>query len=192
MKAIKLIIATVVAGSLLSSEAAQGGGFWRRALNEEAKEALVAALAGPNGEYAAHAQYSAVLKKFGDVQPYASIIKAEENHIAALKRQLDKYGIPIPTNRFEGSVAAPETLAAAAKEAVASEERNAAMYDEALKSVSGRPDLVRVFTRLRDASRDAHLLAFKATLATGGKFEKGEAGCCGMGCCGRGNCRMLE
>ena len=87
MKTFKLILLTLVLGSIFTSEGAQGRGrgFPRGALSTDAKEALVTALSGPDGEYAARAQYAAILKKFGDVHPYASIIKAEENHIAALE-----------------------------------------------------------------------------------------------------------
>ena len=191
MKTFRLILLTLVLGSIVTVEAqGRGKGFFRRGLSAEEKEILVAALAGPDGEQAAHAQYAAVLKKFGDVQPYAFIIKAEENHIAALERQLQKYGIAIPTNRFAGSVTAPPTLEEAAKAAIAGEERNVAMFDVALEKVSGRPDLVRVFTHLRDASQNAHLPAFKTALANGGKVEKGAGVCCGMPCCTQGKCYM--
>ena len=83
---------------------------------------------------------------------------------------------------------APETLAKAAKESIAGEERNVAMYDEALKKISDHPDLVRVFTHLRDASQNAHLPAFKNALASGGKLENGAGVCCDMPCCKQGNC----
>lgn len=191
MKMFKVILLTLLLGTMVTSEAqGRGKGFFRRGLSAAEKEVLVTALAGPDGEYAAHAGYAAILKKFGEVQPYASIIKAEENHIAALERQFDKYGIAIPTNQFAGSVTAPATLEEAAKAAVAGEERNVAMYNEALKKVSGRPDLVRVFTHLRDASQNAHAPAFKTALANGGKVEKAAGACCGMPCCKEDSCCM--
>jgi hypothetical protein len=143
-----------------------------RALNE--------ALAGPDGEYAAHAEYSAIIQKFGEVQPYASIIHSEECHIAALKRHFEMRGLAVPQDPYAGKTQAPATLKEAAEASVAAEERNVAMYDQLLAQAKGRPDLERVFTHLQWASREHHLPAFKAAVAKGGQLEAGEF-VCGMG-----------
>ena len=45
---------------------------------------------GPDGEYAAAASYTAVLDAFGQVEPYATIQAAEQRHIDALTRQLQR------------------------------------------------------------------------------------------------------
>ena len=95
-----------------------------KALTPEAREALTEALAGPDGEWAAHALYSAIITKFGEVQPYVNIRQAESRHIAALERQLTKYGVTLPTNAFAGKVKAPESLLVAAQDGVKAEERN--------------------------------------------------------------------
>jgi hypothetical protein len=147
-----------------------GKGRSAKALTPEAKQAVVDALAGPEGEYAAHALYSAIVVKNGDVQPYAAILAAETRHIQALKRQLEKYGIAVPADKFAGKVTAPPTLVEAAKHGVESEEKNVAMYDRLLATVKDYPDLRRVFTNLQSASRDGHLPAFKAALDSAGKL----------------------
>jgi hypothetical protein len=173
-----ILIVTLVMTVTLSVSAAGRGGF-ARSLSADAKDILITALAGPEGEYAAHAQYTAVIAKFGEVQPYVAIRAAEARHIAALERQFAKYGIEIPTNKFEGKMKAPETLMDAAKEGIAGEERNVALYDQALKKLEKYPDLVRVFTNLRHASREMHLPAFKAALESEGKVDRElSARCC--------------
>ncbi len=159
--------------------------FRRSALPAEIKNALVEALAGPDGEYAAHAEYSAIIDKFGEVQPYVNIRMAESRHIAALKRQMQKYGIQIPENKFEGVLEAPETLLDAAKEGVAAEQLNIAMYERLLGAVQDYPDLVRVFTNLQRASRDAHLPAFTAALENEGQLDSVTGTCPG---CDAGSC----
>ena len=143
-----------------------------RALNE--------ALAGPDGEYAAYAEYAAIIQKFGEVQPYASIIHSEECHIAALKRHFEMRGLAVPQDPYTGKTQAPATLKEAAEASVAAEERNVAMYDQLLAQAKGPPDLERVFTHLQWASREHHLPAFKAAVAKGGQLEPGEF-VCGMG-----------
>ena len=100
------------------------------ALDPVAKEALLLALAGPEGEYAAQAEYVAILQKFGAaVQPYANILAAEKQHIAALKLQCQKYGVTIPADPYLGNVIPPATLLEAAEAGVAAETLNVAMYD---------------------------------------------------------------
>jgi hypothetical protein len=110
------------------------------------------------------------LKKHGDIQPYAAIREAETRHIQALKRQLEKYGIPIPEDKFAPKALAPATLLEAAKQGVESEEKNIALYDRYLAAVKDYTDLTRVFTNLQRASRDAHLPAFKAAVTSAGKL----------------------
>lgn len=153
-----------------------GRGRAAKALTPEAKQAVVEALAGPEGEYAAHAAYSAVIEKFGDVQPYLNIREAEARHIAALERQLEKYGVPLPTNQYAGKANAPDSLLAAAKDEVKAEERNVALYDRLFSKVGAYPDLTRVFTNLRRASQDNHLPEFKAAAENGGRLDNYKGG----------------
>jgi hypothetical protein len=151
--------------------------------NPAAEEALSQALLGPDGEYAAQAEYEAILQKFGQVQPYASIIKSEECHIAALKRHLEMRGLAAPENPYTGKIQVPATLKEAADAGIAAEQRNVALYDQLLEQIKDQPDLVRVFTHLQRASRECHLPAFQAAAAKDGQLAAGEL-ICGAGGCG--------
>jgi rubrerythrin len=145
-----------------------------------AEQALIQALAGPDGEYAARAEYAAIVAKFGDVQPYASIINAEERHIAALSRHLEQRGLAVPQDPYAGKIEAPATLKEAAEAAAVAEAKNVALYEQLLAAAKDQPDLVRVFTHLQWASREHHLPALQAAAAKGGQLEPGES-CLGTG-----------
>ena len=165
---IVIAIAFLVGAAALSAQG-QRRSFATPTLNDSAKAALIAALAGPDGEYAARAEYEAILDKFGSgVLPYAHIIQAEEKHIAALKQQCRNFGVPIPSDEYLGKVKAPESLADAAKAGILAEEANVKMYEGLLKTVQSDSALVRVFTRLQSASLNHHLPALKAAGANGG------------------------
>jgi len=173
-----LLIGTAV-GPLTPSAQAQRG---RRsaALDADAKAALIEALAGQDGEYAARAEYAAILEAFGGtVQPYANILLAEQKHVAALKQQCVKYGVEIPDDSYFGNVEAPEDLLQAALAGVAAEEANIAMYDGLLLKVQKYPSLVQVFTNLRAASLNNHLPAFEAAVLNNGTTSA--IGVCGSG-----------
>ncbi|MCP5558944.1 MAG: DUF2202 domain-containing protein [Verrucomicrobiaceae bacterium] len=171
----KTLTTLAAAFALLSAPFASaqqaGGGRASVGLTAEAKQALMETLAGPEGEFAAHALYSAILKKFGDVQPYANIREAETRHIQALKRQFEKYGVPIPDDKFAGKVTPPETLLQAAKDGIEAEKKNVALYDGYLAAVKDYPDLTQVFHNLRGASLEAHLPAFEAAAASQGQLN---------------------
>ena len=141
-------------------------------LSEEAKNALLEALTGPEGEYAAYAMYTAVIEKYGEVEPYVSIRKAEGKHIEALKRQLDRYGVDYPAeNPYLGQVSAPESLEAAAKAWAEGEVANVAMYDRLMEAVADYPGLVQVMDHLRAASQERHLPAFTLAAENGGTLS---------------------
>lgn len=140
-------------------------------LDPIATQALITALAGPVGEYAARAEYAAVLAKFGaGIQPYANLLDAENRHVAALQQQCQKYGVAVPPDEAWGTVSAPATLLEAAEAGVLTETLNAAMYDGLLTQVTAYPSLVQVFSTLRDASRDQHLPALTAAVANDGQL----------------------
>ena len=142
-----------------------------------AEQALALALAGPDGEYAAYAEYTAIVQKFGEVQPYAAIRLSEQRHIEALQRHLQMRGLTVPENPYLGKTQAPATLNEAAQTGIAAEERNVAMYAQLLEQIGDQPDLARVFTHLQWASREHHLPAFQAAAANGGQLGLGEFGC---------------
>ena len=125
------------------------------------------ALMSPIGEYAAAATYQAIIDKYGAVEPYVMILSAEERHISALVRQLDRLGVDVPANPYLGKVVAPTDLVTAANEEANIEVLNAAMYDS-LISQSSDANLIRVFTNLQRASTDSHLPLFLAAAENGG------------------------
>ncbi len=140
-------------------------------LDPVAKQALLTALAGPQGEYAARAEYAAILTEFGAaIQPYANILEAEKKHVAALQQQCQKFGVPIPPDTYMHNVTPPATLLDAAQTGVVAETLNVAMYDDLLTKVASYPSLVQVFTNLRASSLNNHLPAFEAAVANGGSL----------------------
>ncbi len=178
-----LIASALLVCAAALSTSAQGRRFAQSniPLSKTAKEALIQALAGPDGEYAARAEYEAILSKFGaDTLPYARLIQAEENHIAALKRQCERFGVEIPDDIYWKKVQPPATLADAAKAGILAEEANDKMYQELLEAVKESPSLVRVFTQLRTASLERHLPALKAAAANEGSLTA--ASCNPDGC----------
>jgi len=167
----------VLIGSLLATGAVFAQGYagssttGTQTATPEVQAALLEALTGPEGEYAAYAMYTAVIDTYGDVEPYVTIREAEGRHIEALKRQLDRYGIDYPKqNPYIGQVTAPESLAAAAQAWADGEIANVKLYDELIAQVSTDeyPNVVRVLENLRSASLEAHLPAFQAAAENGG------------------------
>jgi len=152
-----------------------GAGYARvqtQPLSEEAQNALLEALTGPEGEYAAYAMYTAVIEKYGELEPYVSIRKAEAKHIEALKRQLGRYGVDYPAeNPYLGRVGAPESLEDAAQAWAEGEVANVAMYDRLMEAVQDYPNLVQVMGRLRAASQERHLPAFSLAAENGGTLS---------------------
>lgn len=118
-------------------------------------------------ERKAEASYAAVIEKFGPVRPFINIISAERRHAAAIENQMERLGFEIPENLWQGKVDAPSSLAIACKQAVQAEIENVALYDRLIPLI---PDagVRHVFERLRDASRDNHLPAFRRRLARDG------------------------
>jgi hypothetical protein len=111
--------------------------------------------------------YQAVIDEFGQVEPYVTIRAAEERHISALIRQLDRYGISVPANPYLAVVAAPADLQTAAQAWAIGEIENVTMYDELLaKSTDAK--LSKVLSNLRSASLDSHLPLFEAAAKNGG------------------------
>jgi hypothetical protein len=150
-------------------------------------------------EYKARATYREVIRTFGAVRPFTNIVEAEGRHVRALLPLFERYGIPVPADRWEGRVQAPPSLAEAARTGVRAEIDNAAMYDRLLAASRDHPDVQRVLTNLQRASQLNHLPAFRraverlapgaAAAGTGGgagmKYPTGEAGRSGPGGGGR-------
>ena len=125
-------------------------------LDEEEVDALLMAL---DDEYKAWSVYDQVIADFGDVRPFTQIMRAEENHIAALVTLFDRYGLDVPVNATD-EVPHFDTLADACAAGVQAENDNAVLYDELFSTVDN-PDIIRVFTALQQASQIKHLPAFE-------------------------------
>lgn len=118
------------------------------------------ALTGAEGEFAAAASYQAVLDKFGQVEPYVTILSAEQRHISALTRQLSAFGVDVPSNPYLGHLTAPADLKTAAQAWAEGEILNVALYDRLLAETESG-NLTRVFTNLRRSSQESHLPMFE-------------------------------
>jgi hypothetical protein len=130
-------------------------------------EIVLAALMGPDGEYAAAASYESVLDKYGQVEPYATIYQAELRHINALTRQLQNLGEPVPSNPYTGKIIAPKDLTTAAEAWAEGEILNVELYD-GLIDKTDNSNLLRVLGNLRRASLESHLPAFELAAENGG------------------------
>jgi hypothetical protein len=128
----------------------------------ELPESVIDAItAGINDEYHAYAVYDQVIDLFGQVSPFVQIQAAEANHIAALERVFTRYGLEIPAPQPVETLSV-SSIAEACALAAQAEIDNAALYDEWLATVSDYPDIVQVFTSLKNASLENHLPAFEA------------------------------
>lgn len=134
---------------------------------------LWTALMSPDGEYAASAAYQAVIVEFGAVEPYVTIQAAEERHISALVRQLNRFGVEVPENPYLGKIEAPKDLTAAARAWATGEIDNVAMYDDLLAKAEDA-NAIRVLTNLRRSSQESHLPMFNAAAENGGILDKDE------------------
>ncbi|MCJ7550518.1 MAG: hypothetical protein MUQ30_12650 [Anaerolineae bacterium] len=121
-------------------------------------------------EYKALATYESIMSDFGAIQPFASIARAEEQHIAALERIFSRYDVALPPIPFF-DIPSFGSLEEAAKAAVQAEIDNADLYDRLLSGIDN-PDVVQVAGNLRDASLYSHLPAFEA--AANGSYVAGE------------------
>ena len=134
------------------------------------EEVILAALMGPEGEYAAAASYLAVLDAYGEIEPYATIYSAELRHADALIRQLERLGVEVPENLYLGQIQAPADLETAALAWAEGEVLNIELYDYLL-TMTDDAQLTKVLNNLRSASLDSHLPAFEAAAENGGTLD---------------------
>lgn len=110
-------------------------------------------------EFAARAEYEAIINEFGSQNPYANIIRSEMTHIAYLNELYTAYALTAPADTSAEHVLVPSSLLEAAQTGVQAEIDNIAMYEKFL--AQDLPDDVReVFTSLMKAS-ESHLAAFE-------------------------------
>jgi len=112
-------------------------------------------------EYHAEAVYQGVIADFGQVWPFANIIRAEQNHASALATLFRARGLALPERAWTiGNVPRFSSLQSACSAAAAAEVANVAVYDRYLGE-SLPDDVRRVFTNNRAASLNNHLPAFQ-------------------------------
>ena len=128
------------------------------ALSDTAVAALVA---GIQDEYHAYAVYQAVIDQFGPVAPFTRIQAAEAQHIAALEVLFNRYGIPVPNPEPLEDLPQFGSIADACALGAQAEIANFELYDGWIAQSRDYPDLVEVFTALRNASEFNHLPAFE-------------------------------
>lgn len=117
-------------------------------------------------EYKSYATYAQVIADFGPERPFINIVDAEERHFSALLALFATYGITPPSDRWRGNAPRFASLHDACVAAVQGEIDNVAIYDRVLTSTT-RPDILRVYRALREASLDRHLPAFRRCAARG-------------------------
>jgi len=132
-------------------------------VSPELEDALAEAL---DDERHAIAFYEAVMARYGRRRPFSNIVNAERRHANALLAQYRRLGLTVPADRWaEATIEVPDSFRAACAASVDAEVRNVAIYDRLL-AVARDPDLgdpavLNVFERLRWASQERHLPAFK-------------------------------
>ena len=123
--------------------------------------AVAALMAGIQDEYHAYAVYQAVIDQFGPVAPFTRIQAAEAQHIAALEVLFNRYGIAVPDPLPLEDLPQFNSIADACALGAQAEVANFELYDSWIAQSRDYPDLVQVFTSLRNASESNHLPAFE-------------------------------
>jgi hypothetical protein len=124
-------------------------------------DVVEALTAGLTDEHHAYDVYQAVIDQFGAVRPFTSIQQAEATHVAALEFVFERYNLVVPEIATLAEVPQFASLADACAAGAAAEIANFGLYDQWLATVQDYPDMVQVFTSLRDASEFRHLPAFE-------------------------------
>ena len=127
-------------------------------------------------EYAAQAEYNAIMAAYGQNAPFSNIVQAEATHITLLNTLLDTYKIPVPVNTAADSTVVPATLEEAYATGVTAENANIAMYAAFLAQTDLPDDVRATFTALQNASQ-SHLNAFTQNAdKTGMGMRNGQSG----------------
>lgn len=142
-------------------------------LSQAEKDALTTSL---QEEYLARDVYTAVIAKFGSIRPFTTIVKSEEQHIAALTALFTKYQLTVPADtqaaRTSSLIAGVATVEDALKLGVTVEKEDIARYKGLVASVDNQ-DILQVFGNLEAASTNNHLVAFENVLAGGTGIGQG-------------------
>ena len=127
-------------------------------LSEQEAAGLAAAV---QEEYTAMNTYQAVINTLGDVLPFVRIARSEQQHVNALIRVAQRFGVEVPGNAGEVADIEWSTLDEACRMGVTFEQMDADLYDK-LMSNTTNPILIRVYSNLQRASLEKHLPAFEA------------------------------
>lgn len=122
-------------------------------------------------EYRARATYRKVIEVFGPIRPFVNIVESEERHIGALKDHYARLGVVPPVDTWAGKIGAPASVAEACRQGVEAEIENGAMYDRLIATVRD-PAVRRTMQRLREASQQRHLPAFRRCAGRHGEGER--------------------
>ena len=149
-----------IRGRLGQGADAFGRGISLEPLTPQEMDALERAILEEYGAYNLYLHFADV---FESSEIFARIAQSEQQHLNALIRQAEKYGMVIPANPGLGTPPVLTSVEEACQAGVEAELADGARYDE-LMALTDRPDLIRVFTRLQAASLEKHLPAFEACL----------------------------
>ena len=110
-------------------------------------------------ERTAEGTYANVLVAYPGRSPFATIVVAERQHIAALETAAANHSVDLSSATGTAKTA-PTTFTAACQVGVQIEQDDIALYDALLPKVTAYPDVTKVFENLQSASR-SHLAAFQ-------------------------------
>jgi hypothetical protein len=151
----------MVSGSGRGRMGSIGAGAAREPLSESEVDGLILAIAE---EYKARALYEYVIDQFGAESPFVEIAASEAKHAQVLLRQADKYGVTYPV--YDPSIYEfPDfsNIDDAYQAGIDAELADAELYDM-LFTFTTHSDLIRVYTNLKNASLENHLVAFQTYL----------------------------
>jgi len=126
-------------------------------LSEQEEEALREAIME---EYGALNTYREVIDQFGSIVPFSRVVNAEQQHVNALVRLAERYGVDVPVNSGLTEPLAIDTVAEACAIGISAEIADADLYTELMRDVT-HSDIWQVFTNLQSASLNQHLPAFE-------------------------------
>lgn len=125
-------------------------------------------------EYAAQAEYAAIMDEYGTQRPFSNIIRSEQTHIDMLLPLFEAHDVAVPVNDAASRTVLPTSLPEAFAIGVEAEIKNIAMYEAFLEE--DLPDDVRlVFERLMNASV-SHQKAFEQAGERAGGTAAGTRG----------------
>lgn len=131
------------------------------ALGEEEIAALDRAI---DTQYKAYTLYEQVIAAYGDVEPFSTIVSAEDNPIAILEEVYYTNFLPLPSNAYTdqnllNDIASVSDACAAGAE---TEIANAAVYrDELLPAVEENEEMTAAFNTLLQDSEEQYVPAFE-------------------------------